>query len=140
MCYEFPGGGIEEGLDIAENIRKECLEEIGVQVKNIVSLELALEYEVNYPNPERAKMYRGGKDHWYTAEFVKVDNHLHNTEGDALDFEWVQIDRAMEMIKTGPESSFNPTRLKALERTKKHLAKKAVGHLQEDKIQKLKSW
>lgn len=119
--HEFPGGGLEEGLDIVENIRKECLEEVGIKVKDIQPLQYSYQYEVNYHDPERAKKYRGGIDHWYVAEYNGEDKRLLNIEGDAMAFEWVVPDEAFaKLVETGNDQ-YNIAKRVAVECVKEYL-------------------
>ena len=115
VCYEFPGGGLE-GDDVNTAVVKECLEEVGIQVKNVKALGVEYQYDIDYPNPERAKKYRGGKDIWMTAEFSRKDDKFHDSEGDALPYTWETIDSARKKIEKGPESRFNPARFEALDK------------------------
>lgn len=112
--YEFPGGGIEEGYSLEETVRKECLEEVGIKVTNITSLGIQFKYDVNYPNPERAKLYRGGEDTFFTAEFVSFNNKLHDSEGDALPYTWETIPNAIKLISNYKNSIYTPIRIEAL--------------------------
>lgn len=113
-CYEFPGGGIEDGDDFQQTVIKEALEEVGIRVDDVQSLGLEFKYEIDYPNPERAKLYRGGVDIWYMAKFVSYDKSLLNSEGDALPYTWETIPNAVRKIKEGPKSTYNDARVAAL--------------------------
>lgn len=121
--YEFPGGGLE-GDDINTAVVKECLEEVGIQVKNPKALGVEYQYDIDYPKPERAKLYRGGRDIWMTAEFVRKNTELHDSEGDALPYSWETIEKAREKIHKGPKSRYNAARLEALDRLEDFLKHK----------------
>lgn len=112
--YEFPGGGVESSDSEAETVVKEALEEVGILVKNVSSLRLRYQYDIDYAKPERAKLYKGGEDVWYMADFAKKDDSLHDTEGDMLTYTWETIDKARQKLLAGPQSKFNPARLEAL--------------------------
>ena len=114
VCYEFPGGGIEGNDTPEETVFKEMLEEVGIRVKDIVKLPLEFKYEINYPNPERAKLYRGGQDNWYMATFDRYDRSKHGSEDDSLPYKWYDIDDSIDVINNGPESDYNPSRIQAL--------------------------
>ena len=114
VCYEFPGGGVEEGDSFEFTVVNECLEEVGVSVVNPVRLDLSFSYEVKYPDPKRAALYKGGIDHWYYATYVMEDKRLFNVEGDALPYEWVSVKEAIRKIINGPESLYNAARIEAL--------------------------
>ncbi len=38
MCYEFPGGGVPEGMDIVEAARMELKQEIGIEAEQLISV------------------------------------------------------------------------------------------------------
>lgn len=113
--YEFPGGGIEPGESIKATVVKECLEEVGILVKNVQALGIEFTYELDYPNPERAKLYRGGIDLWQRCVYVRDDKHLFNTEGDGVSSTWVTLNEAVKLINESPKDLvFNPVRLQVL--------------------------
>ena len=121
--FEFPGGGLD-GDDINTAVIKECMEEVGIQVKNPKALGVEFQYDMEYPKPERAKLYRGGRDIWMTAEFVRKNDELHGSEGDALPYTWETVESVRKKIDKGPESRFNPARLEALDKLEELLKHK----------------
>lgn len=124
VCYEFPGGGVEQGDTFEQTVIKECLEEVGIQVKNVQSLGLYKKYDIDYPDPERAKLFKGGEDNWYMAEYLQTNKKDYGADNDALPYSWEKFDKAVKMIKEGPESEYNPARFEAIERVKDILNKK----------------
>lgn len=116
--YEFPGGGVEEGDSLEETVKKECLEEVGIKVTNVTPLGVQFKYDVDYPNPERAKLYRGGEDTFFAAEFVSFDKKIHDSEGDALPYTWETIPNAIKLISKYKESIYTPVRIEALNKIK----------------------
>jgi len=118
ICYDFIGGGVDDASSMEEAVRKECLEEVGMAVTNIQKLSVVDSQYFVLPNPERAKIYGGGEDHYFVADFQNNNKSIYNSEGDAMLFEWVTIDQAINKIKNGPESDYNPARLKALNEVK----------------------
>lgn len=114
--YEFPGGGIDDGETIQQAVIKECLEEVGIKVKNVTPLQgMHFKYEVNYPNPERAKLYRGGEDSWCICHFDKFDTSLYGSQNDTLPYTWETLDSTVRLIKAGPDNRFNAARLQVLD-------------------------
>lgn len=87
-----PGGGIDKGSTREEACKQECLEEIGVIIEDPTSLGVDMKYEVESPNPERRKIYRGGHDYWFVARYVGKDETLRGSEGDSQSYTWVSID------------------------------------------------
>jgi ADP-ribose pyrophosphatase YjhB (NUDIX family) len=124
-CYAFPGGGIEAHQDHHAAVKAECLEEVGINVTNIVSLNLIDErHGVQNFWGDWAKKYSGSKDFYYIAQYLNEDRRLFNTHGDGYEYEWLTIPEAVHRIKHGPESEFNAMRIKALDLASQHLSNK----------------
>lgn len=136
MFYEFPGGGIEKGDSVEDTVKKESLEEVGIIVDNVKSLDLHFSYDISYTNPSRAKKYRGGEDVWYVADYVGQDHSEHGKEGDALPHRWVNIDHAIKLIMKGPLSKYNEARLTALRKVKTI----SLSSVEKDRKLKLADW
>lgn len=120
---EFPGGGIEEGDGIEVTVIKECLEEVGIAVTDVVNLGVGIRYDFEYKDPERRKMYRGGEDVFCAARFIKVDRKLHDSEGDGLPFKWYSYADALSLLKNTPDNEYRQPRVDALETLLKKLNK-----------------
>jgi 8-oxo-dGTP pyrophosphatase MutT (NUDIX family) len=118
LSYDFIGGGVDEGESMEDAVLKECLEEVGIRVKNIQKLSVTSQLEHTFSKPERTAMYAGTEDHYFVADFDKFDKRLHGSEGDAMPHEYVTVDEAIHLIKHAPESDFNPIRLTALDEIK----------------------
>lgn len=119
--YEFPGGGIEKKDSFEESVIKECLEEVGIKVKNIKELNLSIVHDIQdlmYIDKEK---YAGNINDWVVCEFEKIDKSVYNIERDALPADWVTIDEAIGLIENGPYSVFNKDCLEALCLTKRLL-------------------
>ncbi len=93
--HKLPGGGVEEGEDIIEALRRECLEEIGCNIDNIQELGIIEEY-------------RNGSDHLhqfsycYTADLVggKGQDKLEEDEiADGFEPEWIPIEDAVKVLE-----------------------------------------
>lgn len=116
VWYAFPGGGIEDGDSPEVSVEKECLEEVGIVVKNIKPLGLNFTYDITLPNPERAKIYKGGRDFWYRCDYVRKDMALHNVEGDGLVPKWFSLEEALYLMKKDNNTDkSNLDRIKVLE-------------------------
>jgi len=90
-----PGGGIEPGQDVFTAATNECLEEVGVKIKNIklITKENYYEdwykldaegYEVTKKDRERMKFFRGIKHHYVKADYDGIDTSLFGSANDAL--------------------------------------------------------
>ena len=112
--YAFPGGGVEGSDSHETTVQKECLEEVGIVVTNVKSLNKSIQYDMVWPNPERAKMYRGGHDHYYSADFVRVDMKHFNSEGDGLKYDWYTVDQAINLIKSNEKTAISLNQIDVL--------------------------
>ena len=116
--YSFPGGGIEDNDNHIVTVKKECLEEVGIVVKDIQFLDIIDDRKGEFYHGERAKLFNGVIDYYYLAYFDKIGKKLFNTEGDGKKFEWLAIEDAIQKIKTGPVSKFNEKRIEVLLKVK----------------------
>ena len=119
--YSIPGGGIEDGESMDMAVYKECLEEVGIQVKNIQSLGICVQYVCVLPNPERAKIYQGGEDSFFMATFSKKNNAVHGSEGDAMPYTWETPANAKKLLLSGDNKEFAADKIKALEKVEEYM-------------------
>lgn len=130
MIHVFPGGGVEGDDSVEDTVIKECLEEVGVLVTNVTSLNLTHRHDVDnsFFNSSRAKHYKGIDNKWYTCKFVKYDKREFNVEGDGIEFSWVTVDAAIAAISNDDPSIFTTGRLEALDKFKEihHLQNKSI--------------
>ena len=112
--YGFPGGGVESGETLKEAAIKECLEEVGISIHNVVELGLVTTCDFEYSQPDRAKLYKGSEDNWCYAEYKKLDESEHNTEGDAAPVIWESIDVAISLLERTSEPKFSTAPIKVL--------------------------
>ena len=97
--YGFPGGGVEEGDSLEETAVKECLEEVGLLVKNVQDLKVTKLHPALFNKVERNAKYSGLLKHIFTAEYDNVDKSILGADGDAVKYEWVSVQEAMEKVK-----------------------------------------
>lgn len=91
--YLLPGGGIEEGESIEEGVVRECLEEIGYQVKLIEPLGVVEDYR------QREKRHK--ISHCYIAEVVGEKGNQKLTESEkrnGLHVIWVSLAEAIKIL------------------------------------------
>lgn len=91
--YELPGGGKEKDETIIETLKREMEEEVGVTIKDIVSLGI-VEYEYNL-------LQRHEYSHYFMARKDKdVKRRLTKMEEDILsDLLWIDIDELIDKLK-----------------------------------------
>lgn len=80
LTWDLPGGNIEEGEDLVENLKREIFEEVGIEVENISILgalsgtskkgEYAIQiaYIATVDNPEIKLSYEHDQYKWVTKE------------------------------------------------------------------------
>lgn len=93
--HKLPGGGVEEGEDWIEALKREALEEIGCQIKNIQELGVVEEY--------RDKFSLHQLSYCYVAEVDGEKGLPELTESEiANGFEtvWLSLDAAIETLES----------------------------------------
>lgn len=93
--YQSPGGGIEKGQTLYSAAESECLEELGVQIKN-PKLIIKESYKIDWyalqnqgikleeKIKQRMKFYRGQEIYFLKAEFDKIDKRKYETGNDKM--------------------------------------------------------
>lgn len=99
----FPGGGVEDGDTHEQTVIKECLEEVGIQVKNIQYLNIREKGTTVFSNVDEGLEKFGCETFVYTAEFDEVNMKVFNVEGDGMEYEWVTIPQAIALMKDSGE-------------------------------------
>ena len=84
IIRSVPGGGIEKGKTPEETCIEEALEEVGVKVDGVRYLGITHKYDIELPQPERRRIYRGVENSWFMAKWVYDDDELLGSQGDAL--------------------------------------------------------
>jgi 8-oxo-dGTP pyrophosphatase MutT (NUDIX family) len=93
LFYKLPGGGVEEGEDIIEALRRECLEEAGVEID--VPQELGSVKEIKKVHSMVQNSY------CYITIMTGKKNEPQFTESEkANDFElmWVTLEEAIKLV------------------------------------------
>lgn len=93
--YMPPGGGVEKGQTIYTAAQEECLEELGVRIKNI-SLITKKTFKVDWykltqqgidigpKQTKRMKDFRGQQIHFLKAEFDRIDKSKYERGNDIM--------------------------------------------------------
>jgi len=92
--YKIPGGGIEAGENKEVALRREVSEEAGCRIEIIKELGELVEYRTHFDQLQRS--------YCYLAKVVGDIGSPHFTDdelADGFETKWVEIDRAVELIK-----------------------------------------
>lgn len=97
VWYGFPGGGTEGDKD-AEAAKKECLEEVGLAVTNLLPVgELHVQDGIGN-KAGRAEKYRGSRTRMFVADYAGVDKSKLGDDGDAVGYVWKTPDDAETLL------------------------------------------
>ena len=92
--YKLPGGGIEKGETNEQALKRECVEEIGCNVKIIDELGMTVEYRKEFNIKQIS--------YCYIANLVgeKGNPHLEKDEAEeGFETIWVSLDDAIKKVK-----------------------------------------
>ena len=112
--YTFPGGGVESNQSKEDTVVTECLEEVGVLVREVQDLGVSHQYEANFTKGDRAKYFKGNEDFWFTAKYARVDTKMLGADNDEMTYSWEKIEAARRMVCSLGDPKFNPITIKAL--------------------------
>jgi 8-oxo-dGTP diphosphatase len=101
--YSLPGGGVEEGENIIDALKREALEETGCEITTINEIGEIIEYGIS-PNLKQ-------ETYVFSANIYKIlTRHLTDKEKDnSLELVWVSVEDALSLI-TKQESGFSRER------------------------------
>jgi len=121
--YGLPGGGIEDGEDVADAGRREVLEEVGCSIQNIKEVGVVVEYIIR---EELGRSNCKQQVYCFVADIDGEKGELCLTESeknDGLEVVWKSLSEAVTLL-TEQDPSFVRTRgLVFLEAAKKILNK-----------------
>lgn len=92
--HKIPGGGVEEGEDIMQALKREVLEEIGCEIENIKELGIIEEY--------RNKHVLHQISYCFTANMLGEKgkpNFTTKEKTDGFEVIWLSLDEAIEVFK-----------------------------------------
>lgn len=95
--FGFPGGGLD-GKSAKETCIEECLEEVGVAVKNPTSLGIKHRQEGMSTKDNRHLKFRGSDTEWFMAEYDKMDRSQLGDDGDSRQYRWEGLKTALEAV------------------------------------------
>lgn len=93
--YKLVGGGVEEGEEYIEALKRECLEEAGCQIK--------IEKELGYVEEHRTKMNFVQKSYIYCAKVINNVNRLNLSEkeiAEGAEICWFKPEEALNKISS----------------------------------------
>jgi 8-oxo-dGTP pyrophosphatase MutT (NUDIX family) len=107
--HGFPGGGIEPNEDIIESIKRETLEEVGLDISNIKKINIKpfiMEWSDQIRKLKKTN-HKGSITNYYKADLVKENKKLYNKEDDAVEYQFVDIQTAKDLIINDIRSHIN---------------------------------
>lgn len=99
--YGFPGGGTEGKTDV-ETAKQECLEEVGILIKEPTKTEIFKTEESINDKKGRAEKYRGSKTRYFVADYDAVDKSKLGDDGDSVRYVWKTKKEALELLGNDP--------------------------------------
>jgi ADP-ribose pyrophosphatase YjhB (NUDIX family) len=96
--HKLPGGGVEEGESLEQGLRREILEEVGCQIKNIQELGVVEEYRNQFNLKQVSYCYVAD------VEGEIGEQKLEQSEIDeGHDLEWMDLDEAIKLLEKEKE-------------------------------------
>lgn len=124
--FNFPGGGIETGDTPEKTVQKECLEEVGIRVKNIQKINIepfiqthnqAFQKKTTSDRiNQRGQEYSGYHTTFYSADFDKIDKSLYGHDDDEMKYKFVPVKEAVNIMKDQSKNFEDKTKLKLFEK------------------------
>ena len=100
--YKLPGGGIKKGESITEALKRECLEEIGCNIKIKNEIGETLEFRDKYQLKQISYCYIAEVDG------KKGEPHFEQKEiDDGFKVVWISLDKAIRLLKESKTVAYN---------------------------------
>lgn len=97
----LPGGGVDD-MTHEEACITECLEEVGIKIKNVRTTHLSLAESHVSGKGDRRDKFSGSHTTWYLADFDCADVSKLGADGDIRHCEWVTYETAhARLYKSG---------------------------------------
>jgi 8-oxo-dGTP pyrophosphatase MutT (NUDIX family) len=97
----FPGGGVD-GDPVLKACKKECLEEVGVRIKNIRAINIpSHKREGMNKKDNRHLKFRGSITNWYVADYDGIDKSKLGADNDSRRYTWQSLPEALQSVSKG---------------------------------------
>lgn len=109
--FTIPGGGVQKNEEISDAMERECLEEVGIKIKN-PKLQFSKTYDVYSKKHNTSTL----TIHSFKADFDKKDQHLlgDGPEGN-LSYEWVNPKIAITSLQNSKQKNISDYSKKIIE-------------------------
>ncbi len=112
--YKLPGGGIEDGEEIIDATKRECMEEIGCEIEIIKELGEILEFRANQSSLKQTSYCFIAK---VIGEKGKTDFTKHEIDEGFIAPIWVPISEAIELVSKNIPRDYNGPFIVARDKT-----------------------
>jgi 8-oxo-dGTP pyrophosphatase MutT (NUDIX family) len=96
--HKLPGGGVEEGESLEQGLRREILEEVGCQIKNIREVGIVEEYRNEFKLKQTSYCYIADVEGEIGAQKLEQGEI-----DEGHDLEWVGLDEAIKLLEKEKE-------------------------------------
>jgi 8-oxo-dGTP diphosphatase len=102
--HKLPGGGIEDGEDVREALKRECLEEIGCNIETYAEVGAIIEYRDKWSLKQHSYCYLAkvvgekGKPSFTSEE---ID--------DGFEIKWLELSVAIELLERDKPDNYDGT-------------------------------
>jgi 8-oxo-dGTP pyrophosphatase MutT (NUDIX family) len=98
--YAFPGGGVDDQTE-SEAAENECLEEVGIKVKNLKKTNITFKEQGGLgKKDDRHLKFRGSETRWYVADYDQMDKSKLGDDGDSRKYRWRSLSEALQDVKS----------------------------------------
>ncbi len=98
--YKLPGGGVENDEGLITALERECQEEVGAEIINIVELVKIIEIKKTQKTIQNSFCYIAR-----VKGLINKPKFTENENQRGFEVKWVEIDKAIELIKNSGYSS-----------------------------------
>jgi len=100
--YLLPGGGVEEGDTLEETAIKECLEEVGIKIKDVKDLNFSDKQMYKPIKEHRIGMHEYAVTHFFKGTFDSMDKSVYGADDDGMKYKWMNPLDAIKIMNNSP--------------------------------------